>query len=287
MNIRSNYKTMKTNKTVLITGASSGIGKATAIYFQQQGWNVAATMRSPEKETELNKLPQVKLFRLDVMDENTIREAIDGAIAAFGGIDVIVNNAGYGAVGIFEAASPEQIRRQFETNVFGVMNVTRAILPHFRTKKDGTIINITSMGGRITFPIYSVYHGTKWAVEGFAEALQYELRPFNIRVKNVEPGAIKTDFYERSMDLFKKEGLTAYDNYQQVVYANTQKAGENAPGPEVIAKTVFKAANDRSFRLRYTGGIQSAMLLVMRRWLPLSWFNGLVRSQVEKGFSKN
>jgi NAD(P)-dependent dehydrogenase (short-subunit alcohol dehydrogenase family) len=278
---------MKNNKTVLITGASSGIGKATVIYFQQQGWNVAATMRKPEKETELNKLPQVKLFRLDVMDENTIREAIDGAVAAFGGIDVIVNNAGYGAVGIFEAATPEQIRRQFETNVFGVMNVTRAILPLFRAKKDGTIINITSMGGRITFPIYSVYHGTKWAVEGFAEALQYELRPFNIRVKNVEPGAIKTDFYERSMDLFKKDGLTAYDKYQQVVYANTQKAGENAPGPEVIAKTVFKAANDRSFRLRYTGGIQSAMLLVMRRWLPLSWFNGLVRSQVEKGFSNN
>ncbi len=278
---------MKNNKTILITGASSGIGKATVIYFQQQGWNVAATMRTPEKETELNKLPQVKLFRLDVMDERTIREAIDGAIAAFGGIDVIVNNAGYGAVGIFEAATPEQIRRQFETNMFGVMNVTRAILPHFRAKNDGTIINITSMGGRITFPLYSVYHGTKWAVEGFAEALQYELRPFNIRVKNVEPGAIKTDFYDRSMDLFKKDGLTAYDNYQKVVYANTQKAGEHAPGPEVIAKTVFKAANDRSFRLRYTGGLQSAMLLVMRRWLPLSWFNGLVRSQVEKGFSKN
>lgn len=278
---------MKNNKTILITGSSSGIGKATVIYFQQQGWNVAATMRTPEKETELNKLPQVKLFRLDVMDETSISEAIDGAIAAFGGIDVIVNNAGYGAVGIFEAATPEQIRRQFETNVFGVMNVTRAILPHFRAKNDGTIINITSMGGRITFPIYSVYHGTKWAVEGFAEALQYELRPFNIRVKNVEPGAIKTDFYDRSMDLFKKDGLTAYDNYQKVVYANTQKAGENAPGPEVIAKTIFKAANDRSFRLRYAGNFQSAMLLVMRRWLPLSWFNGLVRSQVEKGFSRN
>lgn len=135
MNIRSNYKAMKNNKTILITGASSGIGKATVIYFQQQGWNVAATMRTPEKETELNKLPQVKLFRLDVMDENSIREAIDGTIAAFGGIDVVVNNAGYGAVGIFEAATPEQIRRQFETNVFGVMNVTRAILPHFRAKK--------------------------------------------------------------------------------------------------------------------------------------------------------
>lgn len=276
---------MKTNKTILITGASSGIGKATVIYFQQQGWNVAATMRSPEKEKELGKLPQVKLFRLDVMDETTIREAVEGAIAAFGGIDVIVNNAGYGAVGIFEAATPEQIKRQFETNVFGVMNVIRAVLPHFRAKKSGTIINITSMGGRITFPIYSVYHGTKWAVEGFAEALQFELRPFNIRVKNVEPGAIKTDFYERSMDLFKKEGLTAYDEYERVVYTSTQKAGENAPGPEVIARKVFKAANDRSFRLRYPGSMQSSMLLLLRHWLPLSWFNAIVRSIVEKGFS--
>jgi short-subunit dehydrogenase len=132
-----------------------------------------------------------------------------------------------------------------------------------------------------------VYHGTKWAVEGFAEALQYELRPFNIRIKNVEPGAIKTDFYDRSMDLFKKDGLTAYDDYQQVVHKNTQQVGEKAPGPEVIAKTVFKAATDRSFRLRYAGGLQSAILLMMRRWLPLAWFNGLVRMQVEKGFSKN
>ena len=271
-------------KTVLITGCSSGIGKATVRYFQQQGWNVAATMRKPENEKELTQLQNVKLFRLDVLDSQSIREAIDGAKAAFGGVDVLVNNAGYGAVGIFEAASDEQIRRQFDTNVFGVMNTIREILPYFRGRRSGTIINVTSMGGRITFPIYSVYHGTKWAVEGFAEALQYELRPFNIRVKNVEPGAIKTDFYERSMDLFKKDGLTAYDNYEKAAYTNTQNAGANAPGPEVVAKKIFKAASSTGWKLRYPVGSMAPMLLFLRRWLPLSWFNGIVRMTVEKGF---
>lgn len=273
--------TMK--KTVLITGTSSGIGRATVQHFSKQGWNVAATMRNPGKETELNKLAGVKLYPLDVTDEAGIQQAITAAIADFGHIDVIVNNAGYGAVGIFEAATAEQVRRQFETNVFGVMNVTRAILPHFRSRKAGTIVNVTSMGGRLTFPIYSVYHGTKWAVEGWAEALQFELRPFNIRVKNVEPGAIKTDFYERSQDLFRKDGLTAYDRYQEVTLRNSQKAGEDAPGPEVVARTIFKAADSNNSQLRYQAGSQSKMLLALRWMLPLNWFNGIVRSVVEKG----
>ncbi|MCY7352787.1 MAG: SDR family oxidoreductase [Cytophagaceae bacterium] len=271
-------------KTILITGASSGIGKTAAQYFAQNGWNVAATMRRPEQEQDLGKLPNVKLFRLDVLDSATIRQAIHDTIAAFGGLDVVVNNAGYGAVGIFEAASAEQIQRQFDTNVFGVMNVVREILPYFREKRDGTIINVTSMGGLVTFPIYSIYHATKWAVEGFAEALQFELRPFNIRVKNIEPGAIKTDFYSRSQDLFRKEGLTAYDKYQRVTFENSQKEGQKAPGPEVVAKKIFQAANDRSFRLRYPVGSQSPVLLTLRRLLPLSWFTGMVGGYVERGF---
>ncbi len=272
-------------KTVLITGTSSGIGKATARYFAEQGWNVAATMRNPAKETDLNQLPNVKLFALDVMDSASIARAIVETQAAFGGIDVVVNNAGYGAVGPFEAATDEQIRRQFDTNVFGVMNVTREILPYFRERRNGTIINVTSMGGLITFPIYSIYHGTKWAVEGFAEALSFELRPFNIRVKNVEPGAIKTDFYDRSQDVLTKPGLTAYDEYVRVTMENSQKQGADAPGPIVVAKTIFKAATDSSFRLRYvTGNALTPTLLFLRRLLPLSWFHGIVKSVVEKGF---
>lgn len=271
-------------KTVLITGTSSGIGKSTALYFASKGWNVAATMRTPEKEKELSKVDGIKLFKLDVTDPASIQSAIEESISVFGGIDVVVNNAGYGGVGVFEAASQEQIQRQFNTNVFGVMNVTRAILPYFRQKKSGTIINVTSVGGLITFPIYSVYHSTKWAVEGFAEALQYELRPFNIKIKNIEPGAIKTDFYDRSQDLFKKEGLTDYDNYAKVAFENTQNAGVNAPGPDVVAKKIYKAALDRSFRLRYPAGPQAPALLLLRRLLPLSWFRGIVKLVVERSF---
>jgi NAD(P)-dependent dehydrogenase (short-subunit alcohol dehydrogenase family) len=271
-------------KTILITGTSSGIGKAAVRLFSAKGWNVAATMRRPEQEIELGQLPNVRLYKLDVMDENSIQTALQDILKDFGGLDAIVNNAGYGAVGIFEAATPEQIRKQFDTNVFGVMNVIRAVLPHFRAKRNGTIINITSMGGLITFPIYSVYHGTKWAVEGFSEALQFELRYFNIRVKCVEPGAIKTDFYDRSMDLFKKEDLTDYDAYQEVAYRNSQQAGYNAPGPEMVARKIYQAANDSSFRLRYPVGKEAPSLLVLRRLIPLSWFTFMVRMVVEKGF---
>ena len=271
-------------KTVLITGTSSGIGKATVQYFAQQGWNVAATMRNPHKDTELRALPNVRLYTLDVTDAASIQSAIQGAITDFGGIDVIVNNAGYGAVGIFEKSTPEQVQKQFDTNVFGVMNVVREILPYFRQKRAGTIINVTSMGGRITFPIYSVYHGTKWAIEGWAEALQYELRPFNIRVKNVEPGAIKTEFLETSMVLFAKQGFSEYDTYEKVTFKNGADAYINAPGPDTVAKTIFKAANDSSYKLRYPSSAQSSMLLFLRWLLPTSAFNGIVRMIVEKGF---
>ena len=216
------------------------------------------------QRTELNNLSNVKLFRLDVLDSVSIQQALTDAQTAFGGIDVLVNNAGYGAVGIFEAATPEQVQRQFDTNVFGVMNVIREILPYFRQKRAGIIINVTSMGGLITFPIYSLYHGTKWAVEGFIEALSFELRPFNIRVKNIEPGAIKTDFYDRSQDLLQKDGLTDYDQeYVRVTLANSQKAGADAPGPDVVAEKIFVAANDRSFRLRYPVGSRSPWLLAI------------------------
>lgn len=273
-------------KTVLITGTSSGIGKAAVSHFAARGWNVAATMRKPAMDAAWQGMANVKVYALDVTDQNSIQTAIDAAIQDFGSLDVIVNNAGYGAVGVFEAASAEQIQQQFNTNVFGVMNVIRAILPYFRSKKEGTIINVTSMGGLITFPIYSVYHATKWAVEGFAEALQFELKSFNIKIKNVEPGAIKTDFYERSMDLFKKDGLTAYDQYQTVTYNNTQAAGETAPGPDVVAKKIFQAATDGGNRLRYPAGAQAAALLVLRRILPLSWFMAAVRMTVEKGYKK-
>jgi NADP-dependent 3-hydroxy acid dehydrogenase YdfG len=267
------------SKTILITGASTGIGKLTAIFFAEKGWNVAATMRTTDKGKDLLKFPNLKIFALDVMDETSIKKAIEDSISEFGTIDVLFNNAGYGLVGAFEAMSQEQIKKQFDTNVFGVMNVTKAILPHFRAKKNGMIINTTSMGGLITFPLYSVYHSTKWALEGFMESLQFELKQFNIKVKNVEPGAIKTEF-ENAIDFVSTK---EYDNYAQRAHRNMLDTYKTAPTGEVVAKKVWQAANDNSYRLRYAVGGQGPILLFMRWLLPLSWFTKMVSSQVEKG----
>ena len=161
-------------KTILITGSSTGIGKVTALYFANKGWNVAASMRNPSKAGNEFNHTNIKIIQIDVLNEQQIKAGIAECIDVFGGIDVVFNNAGYALVGAFEAMTDEQIRKQFDTNVFGVMNVTRAILPYFRGKNEGIIINTSSMGGLITFPLYSVYHGTKWALEGFMESLQFE-----------------------------------------------------------------------------------------------------------------
>ncbi|MEW6736054.1 MAG: SDR family oxidoreductase [Acidobacteriota bacterium] len=266
------------SKTVLITGASSGIGQAAARHFQRNGWQVIATMRKPEQEHELVKLDNVICVKLDVLATDSIVNAIAVGLERFGVIDAVVNNAGYGLVGAFEASTPQQVERQFATNVFGLMNVTRALLPHFRKRRSGIILNVASMGGRITFPLYSVYHATKWAVEGFSESLQYEVRQFNIKVKIIEPGPIKTDFYHRSMDLISQPGLTEYDDFIAKAMPNMQKAGESGAAPERVAEVIYRAATDDSWRMRYAAN--AAMILGLRRVLPDRAFQGIVRKVV-------
>jgi short-subunit dehydrogenase len=235
-------------------------------------------MRSPEKANDLKNISDVECIRLDVTDSESIRAAIKLAIEKFGAIDAVVNNAGYGLVGPFEAATQEQIEKQFQTNVFGVMNVCREIIPYFRERGKGTIVNVASMGGRITFPLYSLYHATKWAVEGFSESLQYELKSFGIKVKIIEPGPIKTDFYERSMDLTKKEGLTAYDSFIAKAMPNMQKAGEKAPDGKLVANVIYRAVTAGSWKMRY--GANSKMILSLRKVLPDSLFFAVVRGAV-------
>ncbi len=266
------------DKVVLITGASSGIGMHTAKLFQAKNWKVAATMRSLEKGEQLQQIVDIECFRLDVTDIDSIRSAIDATLEKFGRIDAVVNNAGYGLLGAFEAASSEQIERQFETNVLGVMNVCREILPHFREQKRGHIVNVASVGGRMTFPASSLYNSTKWAVEGFSESLQFELEQFNIRVKIIEPGPIKTDFYDRSRDLTSKEGLTVYDPFVDKVMANMTKAGMDAPDGEVVAQTIFLAVTDGTKRLRY--GVNTKGILALRKVLPDSIYLKLIKKVI-------
>ena len=262
------------SKTVLITGASSGIGKATALFFLEKGWNVVATARSPESIQDLKSSDRLTVLRLDVTDPVTIEEAVTKTIGRYVRIDVLVNNAGYGLLGPFEAATPEQIQRQFATNVFGIFEVTRSLLPHFRQQRAGIIINIASMGGRMAFPFASFYHATKWAIEGFSESLQYELEPFGIHVKVIEPGAISTGFASR-LDIPPETGLPEYDNPMKVLLKRTHEAySKNYTNPDVVAKVIYRAATDNSKRLRYAA---SAPILAIRKLLSDRLFFALIR----------
>ena len=200
------------SKTIFITGASSGLGKATAKLFQSNGWNVAATMRNPQNETELNQLDKVKLYALDVTNPAQIKDAMKNAVADFSKIDVLLNNAGYGLAGVLEAISDEQITKQLNTNLLGVIRATQNILPHFRQNKEGLIITITSIGGLIAFPLFSLYHATKWALEGWSESLWFEMQAIGVGVKTVSPGGIKTDFAGRSLDMASNPELIEYQD---------------------------------------------------------------------------
>lgn len=267
------------SKTVLITGASSGIGKATAKFFQEKGWNVIATMRSPEKETELTPLDNVLVNRLDVLDLDSIQNSIAEGIEKFGKIDVLVNNAGYGAYGPLEAFPRENIVRQFNTNVIGLLDVTRAILPHFRANKDGVVINISSIGGKMTFLLGSLYHGTKFAVEGISEALSYELGNIGIQVKIVEPGAIATDFAGRSFDFRNDESLAEYQQLVSTLMEGFGKALSQASEPVVVAEVIYEAATDGTDKLRYEAGADAIQLMAQRKIADDATFIGGIKAQ--------
>ena len=252
-------------KTILITGASSGIGKETAKYFQSKGWNVIATMRFPEKETELTKLDNIFVTKLDVLELDSIQSAIENGILKYGKIDVLVNNAGYGAYGPLESFSRDKILRQFNTNVIGLMDVTRFLLPHFRKNKNGIVINISSMGGKMTFPLGSLYHGTKFAVEGISEALRYEMEQIGCRVKIIEPGAIATDFAGRSFDFNNDENLKEYQNIVSKITTVFPTMIKNASHVSIVSKVIFEAATDGKSKLRYQAGKDAKMYNLMNK----------------------
>ena len=254
-------------QTILITGASSGIGKETAKFFQSKGWNVIATMRNPENETELSNMENVFVTKLDVLDLDSIHQAINDGIKKFGGIEVLLNNAGYGAYGPLESFPRENILRQFNTNVIGLLDVTRAILPHFREKRKGIIMNVSSMGGKITFPLGSLYHGTKFAVEGISESLRYEVEQFGGKVKIIEPGAIATDFAGRSFDFNHDEKLTAYQNIVTKIMTAFPMMIKNASSTSVVTSVIYKAATDGSNKLRYMAGKDAKLYNLLNKIL--------------------
>jgi NAD(P)-dependent dehydrogenase (short-subunit alcohol dehydrogenase family) len=256
-----------TAKTIVVTGASSGIGKAAAQLFAKQGWNVVATMRNLAIEKDLVENAKLKLVALDVQDPASVRAAVATAISAFGKIDVWLNNAGYGAFGPVEAGSRDQIQRQYDVNVFGLIECVQAIAPHFRANKAGVLINVSSIGGLMTIPGYGVYNSSKFAVEGLSEGLWYELGTFGIKVKLIEPGAIATEFGGRSMDAWDISNLPDYAGLMDKIKTTRARFVKDASAPELVADVIFQAANDPSDRLRYLVGPDAKRLWPVRRWL--------------------
>lgn len=269
-------------KTILITGTSSGFGKATVRRFAREGWNVVATMRSPEAERELTALPGVLVTRLDVQDRASIDAAVAAGIARFGRIDALVNNAGFGLFGLFEATPREKIAEQFGVNVFGVMDVTRAVLPHFRRNRGGLILNIGSGAGVFTLPMLSLYCASKFALEGFTESLAYELASQHITVKMIEPGGvISTNFGRRSgAEAAQNAPLPDYDAFvARTGAAFARLRGERRATEEDVAGVIFAAATDGTDRLRYVATADIEPLVRARRETSENAYLALMRAR--------
>jgi NAD(P)-dependent dehydrogenase (short-subunit alcohol dehydrogenase family) len=262
-------------KAVMITGASSGIGEATAEYFLEKGWRVCATARYPEKLGAWSARSEVIRLALDITSDDSIRFAIAEALRLAGKIDVVVNNAGVGLAGPLEGIPMEEFEAHFQTNVFGAVRMIQSITPFFREQKHGVIVNVSSVVGTFGAPFISPYCAGKFAMEGLSESLYYELLPFNIQVKLVEPGGIKTNFRQHFM---QHEAYQPNLGAVETVFRKSGGPESSLPGPRSVAETIFKAATDGKQRLRYPVKTQGASFL--HRILPES----LWRSMISKSF---
>jgi NAD(P)-dependent dehydrogenase (short-subunit alcohol dehydrogenase family) len=242
-------------KTILVTGSSSGYGLETARHFLEHGWNVVATMRTP-REDLFPKSDRLRVLALDV----TRPESIESALRAAGPIDVLVNNAGIGHLGALEATSMKKTRQIFETNTFGVMAMTQAVIPQMRQRRSGVIVNVTSSVTLAPMPLVSVYTASKTAIEGFTESLAHELGAFDVRVKLVEPGYGPGTRFAQNSDVRLEDSIpAAYQPFAQPIMAAFAQPGLITTAPDV-AETVWRAANDASAQLRFPAGPDAVML---------------------------
>ncbi|EDM37736.1 short-chain dehydrogenase [Pedobacter sp. BAL39] len=263
-------------KTIFITGASAGLGKATARLFQSKGWNVIATMRNPEKETALNLLENVTLLPLDVTDSEQIKSIVAKA-SDLQSVDVVFNNAGYGLMGALEALSDEQISKQINTNLLGVIRVTQAFIPHFRAKKNGLFISTTSIGGLFGFPLHSIYHATKFAIEGWSEGMSFELGLHDIGIKTIAPGGIATDFIGRSLD---RSSHSDYLDIETRLFSAIDGMMAAAASAEQIAEIVYEAATDGKDQIRYVAGADANAMYARRLEIGNEDFRKEIRTQI-------
>ena len=262
---------MTRHRTVLITGCSSGIGRAAATHLAGRGQRVYATARRIDSIADLEEAG-CEILALDVTDEASMRAAVAEVESSADGIDALVNNAGYGLHGPFEETSLDDIRKQFETNVFGAVALTQMVLPGMRAKGFGRIVNISSMGGRITLPGGAFYHGTKHALEAISDVARFELKPFGVAVVVIEPGVIRTEFGNAAKETFE-EAEGPYVSFKESLRNVLSSAyegplGKASVGPEAVAKTIAKAIESRRPRTRYIVPAFTRGILIARRLLP-------------------
>lgn len=261
------------SQTILITGCSTGFGKLTAKLFHNKGWNVIATMRSPEKETELTQLDNVFVTELDVTKVDSIKEAIGKGLEKFGSINALVNNAGYGGHAFLEQFTEDQIYKMFETNVFGVMRVCREVLPHMRRQKGGTIVNVTSMAGYVGLPLSATYAASKFAVEGLTESMALEYKPFNINVKAVAPGAFGTNFTAATDNSIEtgdtelvQQAQKISDHFVLLVEQMQKQSGKTAD-PQDVADKIYECVTQET-PVHNIVGADAEMLYNMMTSMP-------------------
>ncbi len=270
-------------QVILVTGASSGIGKATALRLIRDGHRVYGTARRISEMQDIQEAGG-RALRMDVTSDEEVTAAVNNIIQAEGRIDILINNAGYAIYGAVEDTTIDDARRQFEVNLFGLARVTQAVLPHMRSNRSGTIINISSMGGKIYTPLGAWYHSTKFALEGWSDCLRLELGGTGVQVVIIEPGLIKTEFEDVMLGPFmERSGSGAYAELAQKLKRSSQRNYDkkNASGPEVVAATISKAVSSERPRTRYATG-KFARLFIFFRWLVSDrMFDAVVMSQVK------
>lgn len=254
---------MSDQKVVLITGASSGNGQATARLLSQKGYKVFGTSRNP---SSAEPIPNVEMLVLDVRDDPSVIACVKTVSDRVGRLDVLVNNAGYELAGALEELSIDEAKAQFETNFFGIVRMVKAILPLMRQQKGGQIINISSLAGLTPIPFMGIYSASKFAVEGYTEALRLEVKPFNIHVSQIEAGFLKTPMMNNRQ--MATERIGAYEPWQQRAFGAIREYEEKGPGPELIAETVLKIITSNTSRLRYVIGQQAKLISRLKRFLP-------------------
>jgi short-subunit dehydrogenase len=257
----------------LVTGASAGIGDASARALQNAGFDVFGTSRRPAAP----RSDGVTMLTCDVTDDASVTGLVDEVLARAGRIDLLVNNAGVGLLGAAEETSIAQAKALFDVNVFGVLRVTRAVLPTMRRQGKGRIINLSSVLGLIPAPYLALYASTKHAVEGYSESLDHEVRPFGIRVVLIEPAYTRTSFEDNT--IAPDAPLALYDPARAGMSAVMRRAMETGDAPEVVAEAILKAATTASPRLRYTAGKMARQVSLMRRFVPAAAFDKGVRKQ--------